>query len=73
MEHELKPCPFCGGTALVYTQQSRYNAFAYIQCDTCSTRSKTVPTPYEYDDDRFWGSEAFYRIVRAWNRRSDNG
>ena len=60
---ELKPCPFCGGTGLVYTQQARYNAFAYVKCDTCSARSKTVQTPYEYDDDRFWESEAFDSTV----------
>ena len=67
---ELKPCPFCGGEAMVYTQTGRYRNFAYIKCDTCSAQSKVDSTAYEYDDEDFFECNAYKTVVRAWNRRS---
>jgi hypothetical protein len=66
---ELKPCPFCGGKAGIYTQNGRFGTFTYIECETCSARSKTISTPYDYDDDRFWNSIYYNRVKEAWNRR----
>lgn len=70
---ELKPCPFCGGEALVWTQNGKYDYFAYIRCDTCSARSKTVVTKLEIDEEGFWDSTAYIRLVAAWNRRAEDG
>lgn len=73
MAEKLKPCPFCGGEALFWTSKGRYKDFAYIQCDTCSAKSKTVVSQFYVDDDEFWDSTACDRLTGAWNRRCSDG
>lgn len=63
MENELKPCPFCGGAAVLkvvpHTEITPY----YVRCDnfSCSVHVSTClrNTPEE--------------AIELWNRRADNG
>jgi Lar family restriction alleviation protein len=64
---ELKPCPFCGGTAFLDKDE--------IFCDMCGLR---MPFPiYEYgavdgvEGFPTW-EQAREEAVRRWNRRANN-
>lgn len=60
MKYELKPCPFCGGKAVLKTDyykppDNRY--IDYVECEGCKTASNFYAG---------WGP-----AVAAWNRRED--
>lgn len=57
----LKPCPFCGGNADLYSITIGFNEerVFYIQCDKCLSRSGK------------WGKKE--NAIDMWNRRTDNG
>ena len=71
---ELKPCPFCGGTAKINARQSKFcgkNDFGnvkliwtiYVKCNRCHSRGKPIKTePIElYERERgCLGSGNFY-------------
>lgn len=54
----LKPCPFCGGRAVIF---QTYNNLWMVQCQDCL--NGTRPYPAEYIQD----------AARAWNRRTAGG
>ena len=68
--NELKPCPFCGGKAVVVN--APFSGVWYIRCKSCTAmigrKTKTISTVCgkEYFDTR----EA---AEIAWNRRADDG
>lgn len=70
-ETELKPCPFCGGEAVLYHQSSKYTNFDgdYVYCMKCGCRTRFFEcyggTGKKHEDTE---KEA----TNAWNRRSDN-
>ena len=39
---KLKPCPFCGGEAVLYHQSSKYTDYDgnYVHCIKCGARTK---------------------------------
>lgn len=66
----LKPCPFCGGQAMLITSPSL--GIVYIQCQSCTAmvgrKRKIVSSMI--------GSEFFAnkeKAIEAWNRRADDG
>jgi Lar family restriction alleviation protein len=39
-KEELKPCPFCGGNAILYAA-----GIPYVRCDNCGTQTTAYQTP----------------------------
>lgn len=72
---ELKPCPFCGGDADYNWRDGYHGAFGYIRCDTCDATSGTAKLTYRpnecADELAFWTQHAFMRVVKKWNRRTN--
>lgn len=62
---ELKPCPFCGGEALLEPYRARKGYEASIQCNQCLCSMSTIT----YDEEE----TAIEDIVKAWNRRVNDG
>lgn len=59
--HKLKPCPFCGGQAIV--QEMHYSMLQsenFVKCVNCGAESSRY-----YDD--------MHSAIKAWNRRFENG
>ena len=65
MATELKPCPFCGGEALLEEFTVRKGFEACVVCSGCLV---TMPT-ITYDTQK----EATEAVVEDWNRRAENG
>ena len=66
MPNELKPCPFCGGKAKLYSQKvaGGYD-YSYVFCESCKIGTKKYEVSPEYC--------ANDKATEAWNRRADNG
>ena len=57
IKYNLKPCPFCGGQAIV--QEMRYSMLQsedFVKCINCGAESSRY-----YDD--------IHSSIKAWNRR----
>jgi Lar family restriction alleviation protein len=62
---ELKPCPFCGGEAVLEHFKSRKGYEATIQCNgECVLYMSTITHDTE--------EEAIEAVTKAWNRRAEN-
>ena len=67
MEHnELKPCPFCGGKAVLEINKARKGYEATIQCNgKCILYMTTITFETE--------EEAIEAVTTAWDRRENDG
>lgn len=66
---KLKPCPFCGGKAVVVSGTSDKvfsRATFYIHCVECNVSTETF-----VDGDR--NLEALLAAIAVWNRRMEDG
>lgn len=62
---ELKPCPFCGGEAVLEENKVRKGYEAAVSCnDGCLLHMYTIT----YDDEE----TAVRKAIEAWNRRAEN-
>ena len=61
MMTELKPCPFCGGKAMLDHSISGLNTTSFIRCNGCyvSTKRFVISTRASSDME----------AIEAWNRR----
>ena len=70
-ERELRPCPFCGGKALISRSYSERNNsfFAFISCARCRIRGQSFKS---YGDplENWNENPAAYRATIAWNTRT---
>ena len=68
-EAELKPCPFCGHSAIVVCNKYRHDQFLFsVQCGNTKSEGldlcPVIPQTYEHDNKA--------DAIDAWNRRVDN-
>ena len=66
----LKPCPFCGGPAVLCKElePDGYCSYkvAYVKCDECGANTG------KYIIDGYYGINATVRdAIKAWNRRTE--
>ena len=61
---ELKPCPFCGGNALLAHDHAGLGA-SYIRCEKCGLESVHFIKSFEVASDN--------QAIKDWNRRADDG
>ena len=61
---DLKPCPFCGGEAVLNDFECE-RICSYVKCRECGAESGLVKMSAEYSSDG--------KAVERWNRRADNG
>lgn len=64
---ELKPCPFCGGEAVVVPHKFFSEALKAWKVDRYGVECKKCRT----SSYQFWGCEK--HAIKAWNRRANNG
>ena len=65
MDNELKPCPFCGGSARYIYTRDKVTVFYSIRCDNCFA---TMDRGCHKDNERrhLFDQE----LKEAWNKRS---
>ena len=61
---ELKPCPFCGGKAVLEHTYWAYSKCSYIICVSCLAKSKSFPISTEESSDK--------QAADVWNQREDS-
>lgn len=65
MDINLKPCPFCGGEAVLFVDDG-----VRVICLKCQAQTSTLV-------DRLYnnsiGKGSIMTVVNAWNRRADDG
>ena len=57
---ELKPCPFCGGNAILDHDRAGFGA-SYIRCERCRLESVHFIKSFEIVSDE--------QAIKYWNRR----
>ena len=65
----LKPCPFCGGVGLDFTDGTTFRWLAY-SCVDCGIGSETRVQTMGEGSIEEWKSQAQAEAVTAWNRRA---
>jgi Lar family restriction alleviation protein len=73
---ELKPCPFCGGTAEIKSGKAYYVDCFYTHCTMCGVSTPKIPVNHLFHtkgkDVRFTEEQAKARTANDWNRRVHN-
>lgn len=71
--HEIKPCPHCGGEAIMYANYSKRTSsyMIFIKCGICGSCGKTTAQKEDPEIDD-WQSNACKRALSAWNMRVDD-
>lgn len=64
-DKNLKPCPFCGNTEVIYIPLS--NCSGYVFCTDCNMATKTY-----WDEMTVTGIKWHEYAASAWNRRCEN-
>ena len=66
---ELKPCPFCGGTAKM-RHDSDGPGYSYVECEKCHMKSTRFMRLFERSSDEdakaFWNRRTTDERVGAW-------
>ena len=61
---ELKPCPFCGGKAMLIANRYRHEQTSFfVKCS--NEECEVIPETYE--------NEIIDFVIKAWNRRAEDG
>ena len=62
---DLKPCPFCGGKAYLFV-----NDGVRVICPECGATTKCL---VDAMTSKGVSGNAIQSVIKAWNRRADNG
>lgn len=74
MSEELKPCPFCGGEAVIKAVNRNYGLTIWCQCQKCGARTEGYLPNTNNEDATIDSIEnCKNRALEKWNRRVDNG
>lgn len=74
MSEELKPCPFCGGEAIIRIHKERSSMFEYlgygenaacVACTKCGCNTGYYLPHYDQDENYH-----IKQATKAWNRRA---
>lgn len=63
----LKPCPFCGGKAVIVVNYSEILPTHRVKCVVCNAQMGTHHVCYDGRGARFFQNEE--EAINAWNRR----
>ena len=75
MPEKLKPCPFCGGEAVLERRSrafinARTTRVSYVYCRNCNARTERIPLEkYGKSSSSY---EANAEAIAAWNRRVES-
>lgn len=76
MRENIKPCPFCGGQADLYSDLNDPYEGGYIvfgKCEVCGSRGKAFHVAEDPLETGNWGTPRCNDAVEAWNlRRADS-
>ena len=69
---ELKPCPFCGGSAMLKVVESVFGNKTILRCTRpdCYMSYQNGFTSWHNGDTK---EHAELRLTTAWNRRAEDG
>ena len=70
MSEELKPCPFCGGKAVIKAVNKNYGLTILCQCNECGARTEGYCPNTNNEDATIDNIEnCKNRALEQWNRR----
>lgn len=71
---ELKPCPFCGGRAVLKAKTKHGIGFTiWCECSKCHSKIDGYCPNIESEDNSLESIEHCKNsAIKAWNRRADN-
>lgn len=75
MSKELKPCPFCGGKAIIKAVDKNYGFTIWCQCKdgNCGARTAGYCPDTSNEDNSLENIERCKnKAIEAWNRRVDD-
>ena len=73
---ELKPCPFCGGRAIMLIESKVLARCVWIECSECKTTSPMLEYGAAWEDNRALDvklRQARSKVSTFWNTRADVG
>ena len=70
MSKELKPCPFCGGWAVVKATTKRIGFTIWCECGECHAKTEGYCPNIEKEDASLANiEECKNKAIELWNRR----
>lgn len=74
MSERLKPCPFCGGEAIIKATVKSYGFTIWCACEKCNARTEGFCPDTNRENDTMENiEERKKRAIKEWNRRANDG